>query len=396
MRFDSIVIGAGPAGSTLAAELARAGRSVALIERSAFPRRKVCGEFISAASLPVIESLGLGEVWQERAGPEIRRLALFAGDRIVEARMPDGGVGYGRALGRDVLDQLILDCARQAGAQLFQPYRATGIVFEDGLHSVAIASRDDDVILRAPVVIAAHGSWETGPLLTQAPKARGDADLFGFKAHFRGATLAPEVMPLLAFPGGYGGIVWADDGRLSLSCCIRRSDLAALRAQDGGAPAAVVLHRHLMRACRGIAEVIGDARLEGKWLAAGPIRPGIRRGHCDDVFRVGNVAGESHPIIAEGISMAIQSAWLLARELNRIDIGSGDERAAAGRRYEAAWKAQFSLRIRAAELFARLALRREGRAIGSRIIGAMPQLLTAGAALAGKTKVLAGAASPAE
>jgi len=57
--FDVAIVGAGPAGSTLAAILARNGRSVALIERDTFPRDKLCGEFLSYDALPIIESFGL-------------------------------------------------------------------------------------------------------------------------------------------------------------------------------------------------------------------------------------------------------------------------------------------------------------------------------------------------
>jgi flavin-dependent dehydrogenase len=61
MTYDAIVIGAGPAGSTAARLLAQAGWSVAVVEKTPFPRRKVCGEFISATSLPLVEDGGIGE-----------------------------------------------------------------------------------------------------------------------------------------------------------------------------------------------------------------------------------------------------------------------------------------------------------------------------------------------
>ncbi len=59
MRYDAIVIGAGPAGSTAAIELARQGRSVAIVEKASFPRRKVCGEFLSATTVPILHHLGI-------------------------------------------------------------------------------------------------------------------------------------------------------------------------------------------------------------------------------------------------------------------------------------------------------------------------------------------------
>ncbi len=116
--YDAIVIGAGPAGSTAALLLARAGWSVAIVEKSPFPRRKVCGEFISAPALALLARLDLADRVAASAGPEIRSVAVFAGERVVEGAMPgvSGGVAYGRALGRDQLDAFLLDAALSAGA----------------------------------------------------------------------------------------------------------------------------------------------------------------------------------------------------------------------------------------------------------------------------------------
>ena len=130
-------------------------------------------------------------------------------------------------------------------------------------------------------------------------------------------------MPLLAFPGGYGGMVHSDSGRVSLSCCIRRDVLQALRT--GGEPrsAAEAVFQHIRESCAGVRRSLERAVLDGAWLAAGPIAPGIRTRYADGIFRVGNAAGEAHPIVAEGISMAMQSAWLLAGALNGADARIG-------------------------------------------------------------------------
>ena len=61
-RYDALVIGGGPGGATAALLLARAGWSVALVERKTFPRRKVCGEYLSATTLPLLEHLGVAEI----------------------------------------------------------------------------------------------------------------------------------------------------------------------------------------------------------------------------------------------------------------------------------------------------------------------------------------------
>ncbi|TIO73582.1 MAG: FAD-dependent monooxygenase [Mesorhizobium sp.] len=404
---EAIVIGAGPAGTSAALALARRGWAVAIVEKSAFPRRKVCGEYISASNLALLDRLGIGDAWRAEAGPEIRHVGLFSGDACIEAPMPGAKSalaardGFGRALGRDILDTLLLDAARLAGAQVFQPCRAVAIERDGDCQAVRIqptggSSRDAATVVRAPVIVAAHGSWEPGPLPSQLDKKSRPSDLLGFKAHFIGSSLPPDLMPLLTFPGGYGGMVVADHGRMSISCCIRRGMLARLRgglaAKRGGhVSAAETVAHHIMATCRGAREALANARLDSPWLAAGPIRPGIRAGYERDIFRVGNAAGESHPIIAEGISMALQSGWLLAQELGEAAEGQAG-REAAGRRYQAAWRRLFATRILAAEAIARIALGPGGAALMEAVVRNFPPALTLGARLSGKTKPVPGLA----
>src|SRR5690348_2942927 len=100
---DAVVIGGGPAGSTTALLLAQHGWQVAVVEKSAFPRKKVCGEFLSATNAPLLDRLGVGAVWRADAGPEIRRVGFFCGNAVADVPMPAASSrAFGRALGRDV------------------------------------------------------------------------------------------------------------------------------------------------------------------------------------------------------------------------------------------------------------------------------------------------------
>ena len=157
--YDAVVIGAGPAGATVALILARAGWSVAVIEKASFPRRKVCGEFISATSLPLLDELGLLDEFVRRAGPEVRRVGLFAHDASLAAPMPrsDHRSGtWGRALGREHLDLLVLQAAVHAGAAVWQPWQARALRRTESGYVCTISSQQDVRELASSVIIAAH------------------------------------------------------------------------------------------------------------------------------------------------------------------------------------------------------------------------------------------------
>jgi len=393
--FDALIIGGGPGGATSALLLAKAGWSVALVEKASFPRGKVCGEFLSATNLPLLRDLGVAETFLDLAGPDVRQVGLFSGEHAVTSDMPrprtaaEMDDGWGRALGRDRLDTLLLQRAAAAGAHVWQPWSAVGLVNKGDGYLCQVLSREggESRELRARIVVAAHGSWEPGPLPTQpARPASRPSDLFGFKAHFLDSRLPAGLMPLLAFPGGYGGMVHSDHGRVSLSCCIRRDQLKSTRRAAGAVKAGEAVLAHINQSCRAAREALTGARLEGDWQSAGPIRPGIRRCGFDSIFLVGNSAGEAHPVVAEGIGMAMQSAWLLCECLTAGPVGglSGHVVDAARRDYAAAWRQTLAPRIHAAALIAHWAMRPVAVACVLPWLRLFPGALTAGAQFSGK------------
>ena len=129
-RHDALVIGGGPGGATAALLLARAGWSVALLERKTFPRRKVCGEYLSATSLPLLDRLGVGAAFRSLAGPPVCRVGLFVGSSALTAELPRPAgctSEWGRALSREHLDTLLLAESGKAGVEIHQPWSAAAI-----------------------------------------------------------------------------------------------------------------------------------------------------------------------------------------------------------------------------------------------------------------------------
>ena len=395
-RFDAVIVGAGPAGASAAIWLAQAGWRVALIEKQTFPRRKVCGECIAASNLPLLETLGVGAAFAALAGPKLRDVALMHGSHSVVAKLPPvkGGMSrWGRALGRETLDTLLVAQARLTGVQVMQPWALQR--FEGGpgkwLCEVRAVETRTVLTLRAAVVIDAHGSWEPLPA-QRMQQSCGVSDMLAFKANFSGASLPAGLLPVLSFAGGYGGMVMADQGLLTLACCVRRDRLAALRLKSPGLSAGAAVEALLKRECAGVAAALHSATRIGPWLASGPLAPGIRLRAEDPIFRIGNAAAEAHPIIGEGMSMALQSAWLLSTHL----VGTGDSPAlldqgrqrAVSKRYARDWHRQFAGRLRLASALAHLAMRPDLASPLLTLIRIWPGLLSLGARWGGKTRFI--------
>lgn len=399
--FDAIIIGAGPAGSTAAIRLASAGWSVAIVEKREFPRRKVCGECIAASNLPLLDALGVGEQFDALAGPGLKRVGLFVGQRKIMAPLPPmqhERHRWGRALGREHLDTLLLARAAALGVQVFQPWAVKQHDADGDMHVCMLSRAGDpaDMALQGQVLIHAHGSWEPVP----HDAAQGDAarkprhrnnDLLAFKSTWRDTRIEPGLLPVLAFPGGYGGMVLGDHGMTTLAFCIRRDVLQKARTTRAGMSAAQAAFAHVQASCAGVGEGLDHAELVGSWLAVGPLQPGIRaETQGDGQFAIGNAAGEAHPILGEGMSMAIQSAWLLSDSLiahrEQMPALAVPNWSTVAPAYARAWRINFAPRLRFAAICAHLAMRPQAAAPLLHLLQRWPGLLTHGARIAGKVR----------
>jgi flavin-dependent dehydrogenase len=400
VTFDVIIVGAGPAGSAAAILLARAGWAVALVERQPFPRRKVCGECLAASNLPLLELLGIAGAFEQAAGAELRQVRLMRAGREVSAELPacaHPGFPWGRALGRETLDNLLLEQARAAGAEVFQPWSVQAIGGVSGRWRCELRAPGSARLMRlgAELLIDAHGSWDelpAGP--RQGRPARDESDLFAFKASFKGASHRAGAITVLALDGGYGGMVLSDAETMTLACCIRRDQLSKLRRAAPGLCAGDAVQAWLGRECVGVARALHHASRDGQWLASGPLAPGVRLGTNDGIFRIGNAAGEAHPIIGEGLSMALQSAALLCSHLlgdrRAVQVPAADAQADIQRRYAAAWRREFAPRMRLAAAFAHAAMRPSSAFLLMALAASWPALLTHGARWGAKVRLNAG------
>ena len=235
-------------------------------------------------------------------------------------------------------------CRRGGGRRAFSAVEVTALQ-RDGDGFTCTLGRWPQ--LAARTVIAACGSWNAKGPVRRAADAPRRPTCSPSRRISPAAALPPGLMPLLAFPGGYGGLVHSDGGRTSLSCCIRR-DVLARRSRppwrQGGARRCWPISWPPPAAC---VRRWPAPMLEGDFLSTGPIHPGIRAAppgrHL--LHRQYRGRGPSGDRRRHQHGDPVQSA-LLARLLI----------AHRGEDYARTWRRRFAPRIRAASLFAHLAM----------------------------------------
>ncbi|MCU4748290.1 geranylgeranyl reductase family protein [Streptomyces sp. JH002] len=162
---DVIVVGAGPAGSTTAYHLAQAGLDVLLLEKTSFPREKVCGDGLTPRATKQLVGMGI-DVSEEAGWLRNKGLRIIGGGHRLQLDWPELAAypDYGLVRRREDFDELLARQAEKAGAQLFERCNVTGPIQDDraaGRIVGVTAKLGEDkrqVTFRAPVVVAADGN----------------------------------------------------------------------------------------------------------------------------------------------------------------------------------------------------------------------------------------------
>ncbi len=155
---DVIVVGAGPAGSSVGFHLATAGLDVLVLEKTSFPREKVCGDGLTPRAVKALAAMGVpftGEGWQRHRG-----LRIIGGGGRIELDWPDlsSYPGYGLVRARTDFDQLLARHAEKAGARVLEGVNVDGPVLDDRNGRIVGVSTKDGQQYRAPLVVAADGN----------------------------------------------------------------------------------------------------------------------------------------------------------------------------------------------------------------------------------------------
>ncbi|WP_370970319.1 geranylgeranyl reductase family protein [Amycolatopsis sp. cg9] len=320
---EVIVVGAGPAGSTVATYLARSGVDVLLLEKTEFPREKVCGDGLTPRGVKQLIDLGI-DTSEDAGWVHSRGLRILTGDLTLELDWPDltSYPPYGVSRTRHDFDDLLAKLAVKAGARLYERTTVTSAITNASGRVVGVEAKvgpeRTPVHYRAPLVLACDGvsarlalsvgiqkneKRPMGVAVRQYYKSPRHDDPF-IEGHLelwdKSDPRDPKLLPGYgwAFPLG-DGTVNVGLGMLSTSASFRNTDYRALLRQWlDGTPEEW-----------GYREENAIGKVGGAGLPMGFNRTPHYR---DGLLLLGDAGGMVSPFNGEGISAAMESAQIAA------------------------------------------------------------------------------------
>lgn len=308
--LDVAIIGAGIAGNALAKSMADQGWETVLFERKAFPRHKVCGEFLSPESLGMLNALGVSKLIETLQPSLIDRTRLvFGHGEALEIPLPGTALG----ISRYSLDSALLHAARSSGVQALTATSVTAVTPNNGRYILETKQGNQTITYEARVVVAAWGANGHSGVAVQCPnlpirpnRLSIKNSYLGIKSHFKGIELEP-VVELYFFDGGYLGISSIEGGMINVAALLKRSAFPNTpKTILGWIEAACSRNPELQHKLANAVPVAGSE------AAVAPVLLN-RKPLAWDLFpHIGDAALMIPPLCGDGMSIALRSAQLCA------------------------------------------------------------------------------------
>lgn len=304
-RLDCIVVGAGPCGAIAARRLARGGRHVLLVDRSVFPRDKVCGCCLNEAALDLLAREGVLDAAVPSDAPTTRTLRLRHRGRSGTISLRPG-----KAVSRRDLDSRLVDAARTAGAK-FMPGVSASLVHpaEAGArHTLHVRIGTDYVFTRSVIVADGLGGLFLPDIQPWKPEIAAESRM-GLGASLCADSVDIDFgeIDMSIDSRGYVGLVRLADGSVDLAAAV---EPAAVRRAGGPGELISQILTSANPARRVTLEKIavrGTPRLTRRRRAV----------EYEGIYIAGDAARYVEPFTGEGMSWALFSGLRAAEGVER-------------------------------------------------------------------------------
>jgi menaquinone-9 beta-reductase len=356
-RFDVAVAGSGPAGAACALRLARAGVSVALIDRRTFPREKLCGEYLNLGAVRELRDLEIGETLLSLA-QTLDGMRLYAHDECAEFRLPS----QAWSIPRTVLDAELHDAAVQAGAHPVHG-RVRNVEFtQSGVNVRSYDASGEMYDLHSKYLVGADGMQSTVARLCGLSQ-RIVEERYAIGAHYRGVDLGRWI-EMYASPNEYVALNPLDAHSANAVFVLRKEHLIA--ARDRLLDELTAFSQEVTRGRR----TLHADGFETRCHAIGPLAHRTVRPTRERVLLAGDAAAFVDPFTGQGVYLALAGARDAAAAILSA-LAQPERERAAWRDYESAIGARLTERRRVAVMMKwmlalRFAARRAARAMRTR------------------------------
>jgi menaquinone-9 beta-reductase len=319
---DVIIVGAGPAGSTTAFYLAQAGIDVLVLEKSRFPREKVCGDGLTPRAVKALVGMGVS-VGEQDGWVRNKGLRVIGAGKRMELAWPElaSYPGYGLVRGRTDLDQTLARRAEKVGARLQEEVTVTGPVLHERTgRIIGVTAREAgegaERAYHARVVVAADGN-SSRLSVAMGLRKRDDRPLgVAVRTYYKTPRHDDDYLEswLDLWDGdrllpGYGWIFGMGDGTSNVGLGLLNTS-AAFGHTD--------YHALLRRWLNGMPAEWGFTEENRTQPIRGAALPmGFNRTPCyyNGLLLAGDAGGMVNPFNGEGIAYAMESGEILARTI---------------------------------------------------------------------------------